>query len=109
MTLVANLGVSTAAAVALIWFLYTLVSQTLPRMMDLFREELDAQRIAHEQALATEREYRVRERIEILAAATEFHRTRHEETLKVLDRLDFGFKELLGEIEELRERIDARK
>lgn len=107
-SLVVNLGVSAAAAVALIWFLYTLVSKTLPGMMAIFREELEAQREAHEKALVLEREYRQRERAELLTAMGAVHAARHEEHLKLLDRLDYGFKNLLDEVEAIGERVVPR-
>lgn len=108
-SLVVNLGVSAAAAIALIWFLFTLVSKTLPGMMAMFREELTAERLAHEVLMKAERDYRLAERMELLRAVAETHAARAQEHVKIMDRLDYGFKNLLDEVEALRVQCETRQ
>lgn len=82
-----NLGVGGVMTAALVWFLYHLVTQTMPEQQRLFREE-----VATERAERQKEHRRLVKRIDAVATANQ---RRHE---VLMDRLDMGFEALVNEI-----------
>jgi hypothetical protein len=86
-----NLGLGGLMGAALIWFLHYLVTRTLPEMTRCFREEVHG-----------ERDLRLKEHQAMLAALDRLAEQIRREHDIILDRLDYGFKEMLNEVVENR-------
>src|SRR2546423_1482000 len=108
-----NLGFGGLVVGALIWFLYYLVTKTLPSMEAAASRQAVAQWTQYEPLMATEREFRRSMAVDIVKAMSEMReQSRHEhEGLqqhmkenheRVMDRVNMGFEELVLEISERR-------
>lgn len=93
-----NLGLGGVMGAALVWFLHHLVTKTLPEMTRTFREEV-----------RVEREQRRTEHQALLEVIDRLGRQQHKEHEAILDRLDFGFKELVNEITDHRAALERRR
>jgi hypothetical protein len=98
-----QLGVGGIMAAALIWFLHYLVTKTLPELTATFRTEVATERTARREDAAGERSLRMEEHRALLAVIDRVGQQQREEHEKIMDRLDFGFKEMIGEITENRQ------
>jgi hypothetical protein len=92
-----NLGLGGLMAAALIWFLYYLVSRTLPEMTRLFRKEILA-----------ERKLRFREHQALLQMMDLLAKQQQEQHEALLAHVDMGLKEVMRLFTESQAAIERR-
>lgn len=106
-----NLGFGGLVVAALIWFLYYLVTKTLPSLAAAAEAQAKAQWIQYEGLIRTEREFRKETATslgQLLTETRDQSRREHEGLMqlmrenhnKAMDRMNIGFEELVLEIEE---------
>jgi hypothetical protein len=92
-----NLGLGGVMAAALIWFLYHLVTRTLPQMNRAYRK-----------ALLAERKLRFREHQALLRIIEQHRKEDHEEHEALLNHSSTGLKELTRAITDALAALEQR-
>jgi hypothetical protein len=103
-----QLGVAGVLTLSTVAFVHYLLTKTLPGIQAHFREDLAAERNLALQLAALERQQRTAENTAFLAALDSLRAAVMDGQAKILDRADFGAKELIGELGELRASVEAR-